>query len=253
MNDSCDIHHPSDAHLHTKPRLLVKNHANWPDVKQPAHSTNQLLSQAVVLPGKKGRRHHHALSGSAAELLEQEADNTRGVYLTHWPSPLYLNTLQVHPSSNADKPEAVRAISHSKQGFRVFNILKEKNQVWPESRFTFQRSKCMHRESTSSPCQQVSATQLHVQQQSSDKVMRKEKWIKFGHKWASHILPNSQAAQWQCHSALDPNLLPQYKPVAQGTAAFPAEKLKRQKAATQETHQQWFPWEMPKKGEEKKN
>ena len=53
----------------------------------------------------------------------------------------------------------------------------------------------MHRESTSSPCQQVSATQLHVQQQSSDKVMRKEKWIKFGHKWASHILPNSQAAQ----------------------------------------------------------
>lgn len=125
----------------------------------------------------------------------------------------------------------VRAISHSQQGLRVFNILKEKNKVQPESRFTCQRSKCPHRESASSLCQRVPAVQLNVQQQSSDKVMRKEKWIKFGHKRASHILLNSQATQQQPHSALSLPL-PQYKPVVwgTGTAAFPAEKLKLQKS-----------------------
>lgn len=48
---------------------------------------------------------------------------------------------------------------------------------------------------------------------------------------------------------------PQYKPVAQGTgtAAFPAEQLKWQKAASQEMHQQVLSLgDAGKKGEEKK-
>lgn len=51
--------------------------------RQTASPLHTSWTTSQRLTGEKGRRHHQALLGSAMELLEQEADNTRGVYLTH--------------------------------------------------------------------------------------------------------------------------------------------------------------------------
>lgn len=75
-----------------KPRSHVKNQTSN---SLPLHESAGITSSSLT--GEKGRRHRHALSESAAELLEQEADNTRGVYLAR----LTLSTLSKHPASTS--------------------------------------------------------------------------------------------------------------------------------------------------------
>lgn len=85
-------------------RVYTQNHIYMWKITLADQTSNSLptpqiswYNKQLSYRGKKGRRHHHSLSESVAELLEQEADNTRGVYFTQ----LTLSTLSKHPASTS--------------------------------------------------------------------------------------------------------------------------------------------------------
>lgn len=64
--------------IHT-PNGFTREKPHW----QTAGLLHTGWTTSQRLTGEKGRRRQQALPGRATELLEQEADNTHRVYLTH--------------------------------------------------------------------------------------------------------------------------------------------------------------------------
>lgn len=90
---SCDIRRPSDTHLRGTWHLHAKSCSAS---SLPAPWISREREQSSYRREKRCP-HHHTLPGSAAELLEQEVDNTHGVYLTQ----LTLSTLSKQPASTS--------------------------------------------------------------------------------------------------------------------------------------------------------